>query len=100
MASPDFPPQPWITFQRGGGQQIKDADEDVFAEVVCYPRKREVDTSTLFAAAPDLLSSLKALVEDIEQWEDAVNEIIQFRREYPWGNLDDARAAIKKAEAH
>lgn len=63
MASPNLPPRPWTVVRWGGGQQIRDYNDDCFAEVVCYPLQREVDTSTLFAAAPALLEAAEKLLQ-------------------------------------
>ena len=52
----------------------------------------------LIAAAPELYESLKSLVAAIDEWEGAVKKIVRVPREYAWGDLEEARRAIARAE--
>ncbi len=41
----------------------------------------------------ELEGALRTLVDDIDRWEDAVQKIVG-KREYPWGNLEEARRLV------
>ena len=53
----------------------------------------------LIAAAPDLFESLRLLIKEIDRWEEAVVQIVpSFARSGKWESLEQARAAIARAE--
>lgn len=45
----------------------------------------------------ELLMTLKTLVGQLDEWEQAVQSIVG-KRKYPWGELEEARRLIAKAE--
>ncbi len=51
----------------------------------------------LIAAAPELYDCLRTLVRQIDEWEQAVAEIVGERK-YPWGDLERATDVLLKAE--
>jgi hypothetical protein len=53
--------------------------------------------ANLFAASPDMLDALKALVASILSWEASVREVIHIEPKHGM-DLTAAEAAIKKAE--
>lgn len=59
--------------------------------------RRQLADARLIAAAPELLDSLKTLVRQIDEWENAVQSVVG-KRNYPWSDLEEARNVIAKAE--
>lgn len=97
-------PGPWrIEAGQTGGWAIE-VDEPRFM-VLCarapWPEHIEESEANarLIAAAPDLLESLRVLIDEIDRWEEAVVKIVPaFTRAGKWESLESARAIIAKAE--
>ena len=47
----------------------------------------------------ELLSSLKTLISQIDRWQESVKRIVQVPPDYEWGDLEEARAAVARAES-
>lgn len=87
-------PGPWEAVEGGFGRHwcvIGSKHQLIGDDVVAGADAR------LIAASPELLSSLKTLVAQIEDWEQAMQKIVGKRR-YPWSDLEEAKKLISRAE--
>lgn len=106
MSGAEHTPGPWRAVEEVKGILVygpvdKDGLRRVVAELPCKPsaaqRSVQQADADLIALSPKLLCSLKTLVAQIEDWEQAVQKIVGKRR-YPWTDLEEAKDLIAKAE--
>lgn len=51
----------------------------------------------LIAQSPRLLTSLEALIKGIDEWNEAVQQVIGRYPDYEWGELEEARRIVAEA---
>jgi hypothetical protein len=93
-------PGPWRleAHRAEGSYGLYDEEGYIFAEVQLFGGERDDANTRLVAAAPELLEALKVLIKDIDDWERAVKEIIGRFPNTTWGNLEEARRVVARAE--
>lgn len=82
-----------------GARTVVTKEGDHIAEVMVSGKGRgeSARNCDLVAAAPELLSSLKALIKGIDDWNEGVQEMIGRVPDYEWGNLEEARRVVARA---